>query len=82
MRLAEGQMSRKTFRDSLSVDPWVLEKTAEATVACILENAGRSEIPIRRVRIRVVGSQRFRKLAGVFKIPARTERMFCERAVE
>jgi len=82
VRLAEAQMLRKSFRDSLLVEPWVLDKTVEASMACLLENGGRSEIPIRRLRIRVIGAPRFRKLSGVFRIPARIERTFCETTLE
>jgi len=82
VRLAERQMLRKAFRDSLLVEPWVLNQAIEATLACVLENTGRSEIPIRRLRVRVIGSAAFRRLSGVFQIPARIERTFCEMALE
>jgi len=82
VRLAEAQMLRESFRDSLSVGPRILGKAVEATVACILENAGRSEVSIRRLRIRVIGTPRFQKYSGVFRIPARIGRTFCDRDAE
>ena len=82
LRLADAQMLRQSFRDSLSVEPRILTKAVEATVACILENAGRSEVPIRRLRIRVIGTPRFQKYSGVFRIPARIGRTFCDRDAE
>ena len=45
-----------------------------ATVECILDNAGRSRPPIRKVRLDVVGWDRFKRYGQVYPVKPPTER--------